>query len=194
MDWSKDTSSTFLSLIGSAYSLGFGISCLLLIKAREISPFKKSIFCKFLIFLASGFFTLPNGWLMVASRFVSGLAVGFLLSSGNANTHQAAIPDHRVRAIPMLAIYASIAIIFTTVMGLIDDGGIWIWRVVYWVLAAIALADFLIQVTFLMRIEPTNYVLRQKSEEKALKMLNYYLTEEESKSIVDEFSTALGKY
>lgn len=191
MNWSEEESKNFLTLIASSFNLGFFVSCLLFIQLRNISPHKISIVVKFLLFLSSFGFTVPNGYTMAICRFVQGISVGVLLSSGNTNTYQGALPEHRKVALPMLTVYFAVAFIIVTVLSLFDDEGKLIWKIIYWVQGLFAFLDFFIQAVFLRKIHPVMFEIKEKGEDKAKKMLGIYLSEEKSEEIIQEFSRAL---
>lgn len=194
MKWNKETSKNNLSFIASAYNLGFFVSSLLFIQMRNISPHKKSIIVKLLLFLSSISITLPFAISMIISRFIQGFSVGILLSSSNSNIYQSALPEHRKRALPMLTVSFAFAFILVTLLSLFDNEGPWIWRVIFWAQGAVALLDFIIEGIFLHKIHPVMFEIKAKGREEAKKMLNTYLYEETSERIIQEFERALGRY
>jgi len=193
MNWTGAQADRYQGMITAGYNLGFLISGLLFIQMRDLSPYKRNLTTKFLFIISTLSMTLPYGWVMILARLLQGFSVGILLSSSNTCIYQIALPEHRTVAVPMLTIYFGIAFILLSFVSIFDDGGLWMWRFIVFILAFVALVDFLIQLFYLRGTDSIYYLLKNKGRQKSSEILARVYCEDEKNRILDQFEKALSK-
>jgi hypothetical protein len=80
-----------------------------------------------------------------------------------------------------------------SLLSIYDEGGVWIWRIILYVLGFVALLDFLVQACFLRGTDSIVYLLKHKGRAKTEEVLNRVFFETAVKKKLDEYENALSK-
>ena len=191
MDWSDEEGDRNISLIVSAGNLGIVITGVFFPLLKHQSPKKISIIAKIGLLVSVLGITYPNLITMVISRLVNGSCVSILLSVGNSNAYLISHPKHRNRTMIIFGLYGASAFVLTSILSSLDDGGRFMWRLVFYVQAFVIILDVVLELTYLRRTNAPFYIIKQGGTARLAELLHRVFQEEEAEKVALEHTRSM---
>ena len=132
-------------------------------------------------------FAYPDTRVMILARFMMGFFYDASCTINCWSMYEILLPRHRQRAVTLVYFFNGICFFSCTIAALFDDHGWLFWRLVFIVPGALLAAEVLLSLVALPNINSLTYLVKVKSQGKAIKALNYYLEEETARYMVQKF-------
>lgn len=158
-----------------------------------MSQHNVTLVAKILIAICSFTFLIPEIVVMIASRFVQGIAVGLLISASSSGLYQTSLPEHRTITLPLQTVSFAVAYFLTTLVSLFDDGGTTIWRAMFIFQGCMALLDVLNMLLVIRDSDSIVYMLKFKGDEETKKLLHKVFREDKADEVYQEFKKVIGE-
>ena len=190
LNLNSDESAFFLSIVGSAFFIGIMGAPFLIPYFSKTNTKTTQRILVFVFALINILFIYPNMWTMALSRFLQGL-VGRLLQVTNYWwIRQIALPKHRnvSLAYPLIAYaFTGVALYF---MSFLDDGGLYIWRLIVAVPSIVLLVNLVIDLIMVRNLNSFTYLLQNQGYASTLDIMKKVYEEETAKQLTMEFHSS----
>ena len=186
MNWSDEEGDRYISMMVSAGNLAIVVTGIFYPLLKNHSPKKIAVLTKIALLASVLGITYPNLITMIISRLVTGSCVSILLSVGNSNTYLVSHPKHRNRSMIIFSLYFSIAFGLASLVSSFDDGGQFMWRLIFYIQALIVALDILAEIAILTKTDGPFYIIKQNGPIKMVELFQTVFQEEDSKMVAME--------